>query len=109
MYLFLTGSSLLCGVLTGKASVAEHGSRVHRISSCGPRAPEHRLSNCGAWAEHGLSCSGVARGIFPDQRRLCLLRWQADSLPLSHQGSQMSQILQVKSKVLGHAPLVAQW
>ena len=93
MYLFLTGSSLLCGVLTGKASVAEHGSRVHRISSCGPRAPEHRLSNCGAWAEHGLSCSRVARGIVPDQRRLCLLRWQADSLPLSHQGSLLQTFL----------------
>ena len=36
---------------------------------------------------HGLSCS-VARGIFLDQgSNLCLLHWQADSLPLSHQGS----------------------
>ena len=34
----------------------------------------------------GLSCS-AARGIFPDQGwNLCLLHWQADSLPLSHQG-----------------------
>ena len=36
---------------------------------------------------HGLSCS-VAYGIFQDQRsNPCLLHWQADSLPLSHQGS----------------------
>ena len=36
---------------------------------------------------HGLSCS-VACGIFPDQgSNLCPLPWQADSLPLSHQGS----------------------
>ena len=36
---------------------------------------------------HGLSCSTV-RGIFPDQgSNLCLLCWQADSLPLIHHGS----------------------
>ena len=36
---------------------------------------------------HGLSCFS-ASGIFPDQDlNLCLLHWQADSLPLSHQGS----------------------
>ena len=36
---------------------------------------------------HRLSCI-VARGIFPDQGlNLCLLHWQMDSLPLSHQGS----------------------
>ena len=35
---------------------------------------------------HGLSCS-VACGIFPDQGlNSCLLHWQADSLPVSHQG-----------------------
>ena len=36
---------------------------------------------------HGLSCS-EACGIFPDQGlNLHLLHWQADSSPLSHQGS----------------------
>ena len=36
---------------------------------------------------HGLSCS-KACGIFLDQGlNLCPLHWQADSLPLSHQGS----------------------
>ena len=35
---------------------------------------------------HGLSCSEVS-GIFLDQgSNLCLLHWQADSLPLSHKG-----------------------
>ena len=35
---------------------------------------------------HGLSCPGAC-GIFLDQgTNLCLLHWQADSLPLSHQG-----------------------
>ena len=34
---------------------------------------------------HGLSCS-VACGIFPYQgSNWCLLNWQVDSLPLSHQ------------------------
>ena len=36
---------------------------------------------------HGLSCP-VACGIFPEQgSNPCLLDWQVDSLPLSHQGS----------------------
>ena len=41
---------------------------------------------------HGQLCS-MARGIFPDQGlNPCLLHWQAESLPLSHQGSQRDQI-----------------
>ena len=36
---------------------------------------------------HGFSCS-VASVIFPDQgSNPCLLHWQADSLPLSSEGS----------------------
>ena len=38
-------------------------------------------------AAHGLICA-AAHGTFPDQElNLCLLHWQADSLPQSHQGS----------------------
>ena len=54
------------------------------------------VSCCWAWAlgcmdsvvvAHRLSCS-AACGILLDQgSNLCLLHWQADSLPLSHQGS----------------------
>ena len=41
---------------------------------------------------HGLSCS-AACGIFPDQgSNPCPLHWQADSQPLSHQGSPLSVI-----------------
>ena len=49
---------------------------------------EHSLQCTGStFAAHELSCS-AACGAFPDQRsNLCLLHWQADSLPLSHQGS----------------------
>ena len=51
-------------------------SRARELSSCGSRA-----------LEHGPSRS-TACGIFPDQGwNPCLLHWQADSLPLSHQGS----------------------
>ena len=54
-----------------------------------PPLEEHRLQ--GAWAPvvavHRLSCYEACR-IFPEQRlTLCLLHWQADPSPLSHQGS----------------------
>ena len=43
---------------------------------------------------HGLSCSASC-GILQDQgSNTCLLHWQADSLPLSHQGSP-SQVCKV--------------
>ena len=36
----------------------------------------------------GVGCHFLLQGIFPTQGlNLCLLHWQADSLPLSHQGS----------------------
>ena len=42
---------------------------------------------------HGLSCS-TACVILPDQGlNLCFLHWQADSLPLSQQGSPGSRLL----------------
>ena len=54
------------------------------LSSCGSLALEHRLNSCG----HGLSCF-AACGASPTQglnpKFLSLLRWKADSLPLSHQ------------------------
>ena len=35
----------------------------------------------------GVDCHFLLQGIFPDQgSNLCLLHWQAGSLPLSHQG-----------------------
>ena len=47
-----------------------------RLQSTGSIVVVHRLSCC-------TSCE-----IFPDQGlNLCLLHWQADSLPLSHQGA----------------------
>ena len=44
-------------------------------------------------AEQGFKCS-VACGVFPDQgSNPCLLHWQADSLPLSPQGSLMRSFI----------------
>ena len=80
------------GLLAAAASlIVEHrlwSTRASAVVACGLRscsslAPEHRL----VVAAPGLSCS-VACGTFLDQGlNLCLLHWQPDSLPLSHQGS----------------------
>ena len=81
LYAGRAGSSLLCGLL----------------SSCGARAPHcggfsRGARALGTWlglqvVEHGLSCSSAC-GIFEDQgSNPRLLHWQADSSPLSHQGS----------------------
>ena len=44
---------------------------------------------------HGLSCS-MACGIFLDQgSNPCLLHWQVDSVPLSHQRSQLPRVFDV--------------
>ena len=87
IYLGLAGSSLLSRLPSscGGFSCCEPQAPGHMgFSSCtSSRPPEHRLNSCGS----RRGCS-VACGISPDQRsNPCLLHWQADSLPLSHQGS----------------------
>ena len=71
----VTGFSLVavCGLLLAVASlVAEHGLEGALATVVGA---------------YGLSCS-TACGSFLDQgSNPCLLHWQVDSLPLSHQGS----------------------
>ena len=74
---------------------------LHWLSSCGEQGP--RPSSCGKWGSlvvasrlwstgstivvDGLSRS-MAGGVLPDQGpNPCLLHWQVDSSPLSHQGS----------------------
>ena len=76
------GDSLvvMCGLLVVASSL---GARASVLAACGPKScfpqvPGHTLSTCGS----------TVCGILPDQEsNLCLLRWQAHSLPLSHQGS----------------------
>ena len=63
------------------------------FSSCGSRVLRLGL----VVVVNGPSCS-AACGVFPYQgSNLCLLHWQADSLPLSHQGSPLlTAICQIK-------------
>ena len=62
----------VCGLLIVMASLA---------------AAPRLLSTGSVVVAHGLSCSRAC-GIFLDQRlNRHLLRWQSDSLPLSHLGS----------------------
>ena len=66
-------------------------SRVHRpryLWHLGSVVAVPGLQSSGSTVvAHGLSCSSGC-GIFLDQGlNLCLLPWQANSLPLSHQGS----------------------
>ena len=85
-------SSLHCeGFLLQWPPFAEHrleGSQTSVVAACGFNgcsswALEHRPNSCGTRAEF---CSATY-GIFPVQvSNLCLLHWQVNSLPLSHQG-----------------------
>ena len=60
----------------------EQGSRAGELNSCKVWTLEHRLNPRGPWAEllYG-KCSLPGSEV-----ELCLLHWQAGSLPLSHQG-----------------------
>ena len=75
------------------------GSRHMGSSSCSSQSLVHRL----VVVPHRLSCS-MACGIFPDQGlNPCLLHWQADSLPLGHQGSPLPSPLKdifIKYRIL---------
>ena len=85
-------SSCNDGLLTVVAFLAaEHGRQAYGLSivaATGSVVAAHGHQSTGLIAvAHGLSWS-TARGIFPDRgSNLCLLHWQADSSPLSHQGS----------------------
>ena len=71
-----SGFSLQCFSRCGPRALGHSGS-----SSCVSQALELRLSSCGAWAQS-------FRGIFLEEgSNPCLQNWQADSLPLDHQGS----------------------
>ena len=84
---FFSGYSLaeVCGLLIVVASpVEEHRPQGMWASAA---AVPGLQSTGSVVVVHALSCP-VACGIFPDQgSNLCLPHWQADSLPLSHQGS----------------------
>ena len=91
------------GLLSSCCTPAPHCSGFSCCRACASRA--HRLqwlwhmgsvvaavvpglqSTSSTVVAHGLSCSETC-GVFPDQgSNLCLLHWQAETLPLSHHGS----------------------
>ena len=80
------------GLLIAVASlIAEYGLQVRGLQQLwltGSVVVARGLQSAGSVVvAHRLSCS-VACGIFPDQgSNPCPLHWQADSLPLHHQGS----------------------
>ena len=81
----------------GHSLVAVHGLFITGASL----VAEHRLQSTGSGVvAHEFSCC-EARGIFGDQGlNPCLLPWQADSLPLSHQGGPSSSLLKKKKSDL---------
>ena len=86
---FCLGCSLVVasrGYSSCRARSRMHGLRYPQQAGSVVRA--HRLWSTGSIvAAHRLSCP-AACGIFPDQGwNPCLLHWQADFLPLNHQGS----------------------
>ena len=95
-FLLLPGLFSSCGKWGLLFSCSAQASHCSGFSCCGAWALRARASVSVAprlWSTgsvvvaHRLSCSKVC-GIFPDQEwNPCLLHWQVDSLPLSHQGS----------------------
>ena len=87
----------------GYSLVAVHKRLTCGLSSCRAWVPGHEgLSSCGTWAQylqfpdsraqaqqlwHTDLVASLACGLFLNQKsNPCLLHWQVDSLPLSHQG-----------------------
>ena len=78
------------GFLHCRALALEHVG----FSSCSSQALEHRFNSCGTRAQLLTAC-----GLFPHQgSNPCLLHWQADSLPLSHQRSSTDVLIKEVSK-----------
>ena len=101
-YLFIgcAGSSLLCRLFSSCGQpglLSRCGAQVLLwLSCCRAQALRHTgsvvtapaLWSTGSVAVAQGACCSMAHGIFSDQgSNPCLLYWQANSLPLSHQGS----------------------
>ena len=93
-WIFLAAWSFSLVVVSGGCShcstKASH-CRVWALGAWASAVVAHGFTSCSSWTlehscgTHGLS-SSAACGVFPDQgSNLCLLLWQMDSLPLSHQ------------------------
>ena len=88
------GCSLVAGFLLRWYHLWSRGSRARGLLGlqhmCAIVVAPGLESTGSIIVAHGLSCS-EACGIFSDQRwHLWLLHWQADSVPLHHQGNPIS-------------------
>ena len=87
-YSLVVVHKLLMAVASLVAERGLSGAQALVVVACGLSNRGSRLSGCGTgtWLLH-------ACGIFLDRgSNPCLLHWQANSLPLSHQGSPHSLI-----------------
>ena len=92
-YLFIyfgcSESSLLGRLFSGFGergplpSCGTWASHFSGLSCCGAPALEHGLSSCGMWP----SCPAACEILLDQGPNPCTPNWQADSSPLSHQGS----------------------
>ena len=84
----LLGLFSSCGKQGPLSSCGARASRCSRLSCCGAQPPGHAGSATVAprLCRHSALSRSTTCGILPDQGlNPCLLHWQADSLPLSHQ------------------------
>ena len=99
------GSPPLCWLFSGCSGQGLPfgcGAQDAGSGSCGSPALEHRLGSCDAGFSFSVACE-----IFLDQRsNLCLLRWQAASLPPSHQGSHDAFSSKTSLLLLSLSPLL---
>ena len=88
------GFSLKWLLLLGSTGSRASAAVARGLCSCSPQALEHRLSSYGTWAQllHG-TWDLPGQELDP-----CLLHWQADSSPLSHQGSPKQILLDKTQK-----------
>ena len=90
----------------GFSLVWSTGSRARSLQQLwrvGAAVATPRLQSTGSVVvAHGVGCSAPC-GIFPTQgSNLCLLRWQVDPLPPSHQGSSKCFLSVHQAKVQAH-------
>ena len=93
------GSLLMHGLLSSCNAQASHcdGFSCCRAQALWPKGSVVVVSGLYSTDSivvvHGLSCSAVC-GVFQDQgSNPCLLHWQVDSWPLSHEGNPVPQLL----------------
>ena len=84
VFVMVHGLLIVVASLVGKQGF-RHESPV--VAVHGPSSFDSQALGTDSIVVHGLSCSGAC-GIFMDQgSNLCLLHWQADSLPPNHKGN----------------------